>query len=412
MERVVFRSFRGRSRSCGEFASFAMQRPIYLDHHATTPVDPRVLEAMLPYFREKFGNAASINHLYGWEAAEGVATAREQVARLLNVAAEAIVFTSGATESNNLALKGVLRRYAPGKHLVTTAAEHKSVLDPAKKLRRMGYEATVLPVDQYGKVDPQQVADAMRPETVLVSVMSANNEVGTYSPIAEIGRFCRERGVLFHTDAAQSIGKSPIDLKATAVDLLSFSGHKIYGPKGVGVLCVCQESTPVKLEPLLDGGGHERRLRSGTLPVPLIVGLGVACEIASQEMQGEETRLRALRERLWCGLEEALPGIRLNGDPEGRLAGNLNVGFEGVDGDALMTELKGVAVSSGSACTSANPEPSHVLRAMGVPESLSRASLRFGLGRFTTEEEVDKALELVVAAVRRLRQLTLRQAAR
>ena len=376
-----------------------MELPIYLDHHATTPVDPRVLSAMLPFFTEKFGNAASINHAFGWAAAEAVETAREQVARLLRAPARSLVFTSGATESNNLALKGVLGR-ARGGHLITSAAEHRAVLDPAAKLRRQGHEVSILPVDRYGILAAPQVAAALRDDTALVSVMLANNEVGTLNPVQEIGALCRARGVPFHCDAAQAAGKLPIDLDAWPIDLLSLSGHKLYAPKGIGVLYVRGDGP--RLEPLFDGGGHERRLRSGTLPVPLIVGLGAACELARQQMHDDATRIAALRDRLWAGLQR-IPGISLNGHPTERLAGNLNVSFDGVDGEALMMSLKEIAVSSGSACTSADPEPSHVLRAMGVGDALSRASLRFGIGRFNTEPQIDFAIEHVADAVQRVR---------
>jgi cysteine desulfurase len=382
-----------------------MRLPIYLDHHATTPVDPRVVAALLPYFTEKFGNAGSVNHRFGTEAAEAVETAREQVARLLNVPPKGIVFTSGATEANNLALKGVLWKARPGSHLITSAAEHRAVLDPAKRLEREGYAVTVLPVDREGRVDPEQVAAAMRPETVLVSLMVANNEVGTLNPVAEMGRICRDRRVLLHCDAAQAAGKIPLDLAEWPIDLLSLSGHKLYAPKGIGVLYVRPGAPRIRLEPLFDGGGQEGRLRSGTLPVPLIVGLGAACDIARRELPDEAARLLMLREQLWAGLQSNLDGIHLNGPIERRLPGNLNVSFEGVDGEALMMSLTDIAVSSGSACTTADPEPSHVLRAMGVSDALSRASLRFGLGRFNTAEEIDFAIEAVTAAVKRLRQM-------
>jgi len=360
---------------------------------------------MLPYFSEKFGNASSINHVFGWEARDAVERARQQVAALVGAEPREVVFTSGATESNNLALKGVLRASRPGSHLVTTAAEHRAVLDPARRLQREGYQLTVLPVDRYGRVDPQQVADAIQPHTVLVSVMWANNEVGTLSDVEAIGRVCRSRGVVFHCDAAQAVGKLPVDLRQVPVDLLSVSAHKMYGPKGVGALVVRRGVRPVRLEPLLDGGGHENRFRSGTLPVPLIVGFGRCCEIAAEEMPEEAARLRQLRDRLWTRLSNELDGVRLNGHPTERLAGNLNVSFEGVDGDALVAQLRGVAVSSGSACSTADPGPSHVLRSMGLSEALCRASLRFGLGRWTTAEEIDRAAAEVVDVVRRLRSL-------
>ena len=378
-------------------------RPIYLDHHATTPVDPRVLEAMLPFFGEKFGNAASVNHVYGWEAAEAVETAREKIAELLGADVRSLVFTSGATEANNLAIKGVLQAAAPQSHVITTAAEHRSVLDPLRHLARRGTEVTFLNVDSAARVTQDDIALAIRPNTVLVSVIWANNEVGSLNPIREIGELCRERGILFHTDAVQAIGKLPVDLSTLAVDLLSGSAHKVYGPKGVGLLYVRRGGPRIAIEPLVHGGGHEQRLRSGTLPVPLIVGFGEACRIAGLEMPAERTRLAGLRDRLWKGLSSQLDGLVLNGHPSDRLAGNLNLSFEGVDGEALMTGLSGIAVSSGSACTSADPEPSHVLRAMGRSDSLTRASLRFGLGRSTTADQIDRAIAIVVEAVRRLR---------
>lgn len=405
--------------------------PIYMDNHSTTRVDPRVLECMLPYFSEKFGNAASITHSFGREAADAVAAAREQVARLIGAPSSALIFTSGATESNNIALKGVV--HAAGKatgfrdnslrssdrpHLITTAAEHRSVLDPVKRLKRSGYRVTLLPVDRYGLVDPQQVADAIQPATVLVSVMMANNEVGSINDVSEIGRICRERGVLLHTDAAQAVGRIPIDLATLPVDLVSLTAHKLYGPKGVGGLVVrrgdptgrADAGAPAKppvrrilIDPLFDGGGHERRLRSGTLPVPLIVGFGRACELAGGVLAEESARIAGLRDRLYARLCERIDGLVLNGHPDRRLPGNLSVSVEGVDGDALMTSLRDVAVSSGSACTSADPEPSHVLRAMGLSDILTRTSLRFGLGRFNTREEVDYAVDYVAACVARLR---------
>lgn len=381
------------------------QPPIYLDCHATTPVDPHVLAAMLPYFAEKFGNAASINHSFGTEAREAVERSRERIAALLNATPNTLIFTSGATEANNLALKGVLHKAVPGSHLIVNQAEHRAILDPAKKLQREGYELTVLPVDRFGMVDPQQVADSLRPNTALVSVMLANNEVGTLNPIRDIGAICRAKGVLFHTDASQAVGKVPIDFAGLSVDLLSLSGHKLYAPKGIGALFVRRDGPRIKIESQLDGGGHEHHLRSGTLPVPLIVGLAKACDLAGSEMPLEQPRIAALRDRLWNALTAQLDGLTQNGHPTLRLAGNLNVSFPDVDGAALMTALTEIAVSSGSACTSADPEPSHVLRAMGITEALSKASLRFGLGRFTTAEQIDFAANHVAAAVTRLRQV-------
>ena len=409
---------------------------IYLDNHATTRVAPEVLAAMLPYFTEEYGNAASVNHAFGWRAAEAVERAREQVARLLNCPAEWIVFTSGATEANNLAIKGLCRlgtlaRPGTGKSahppgFVTNVAEHPSVLDIAKRLRRQGIDVTVLPVDRHARVDPQQVADSIRPETMLVSVMLANNEVGTINPLAEIGRVCRERGVLLHCDAVQAIGKIPVDLQQLPVDLLSLSAHKFHGPKGVGALIVRRDGPRIPLEPLFDGGGHEQHLRSGTLPVPLVVGFGAACELADDAVprplgsghdvversrplpdgRGTDSarQMAALRDRLWQRLQSELEGLSLNGPPLAeRLPNNLNFSVAGVDGEALMSSLKLIAVSSGSACSTAEPEPSHVLRAIGVSDVLSRASLRFGLSRYTTEAEIDVAVAEVAQSVQRLR---------
>jgi cysteine desulfurase len=381
----------------------AHSRPIYLDNHATTRVDPRVVAAMLPFFDAQFGNAASINHCYGWEAAEAVENARQRITRFLNASSDSILFTSGGTESNNLAIKGVMRAAPRGSHLVVSAVEHRSVLDSAKRLARQGYELTIVPVDRTGRVDPRAVAEAFRPQTVLASVILANNEVGTINPVREIAEVCRARNVLLHCDAVQAVGRIPVDLRSLSADLVSFSAHKLCGPKGVGALYLRSEGPPIRMEPLFDGGGHERRLRSGTLPVPLIVGFGAACLLASEERSEEAQRLKALRDRLWEGLSRRLAGLFVNGHPAERLPGNLNVSFDDVDGEALMTSLTEIAVSSGSACTSADPEPSHVLRAMGVSEARSKASLRFGLGRFTTAEEIEFAIDYVAATVTRLR---------
>ncbi len=382
---------------------------IYLDNHATTRVAPEVLQAMLPYFTEDFGNAASVNHAFGWRAAAAVEKAREQIVQRLNCLADWIVFTSGATEANNLAIKGVALSRSPASrktiHFITNVAEHHSVLDVAKRLHRNGVDVTLLPVDRFGQVDPQQVADAIKPETVLVSVMLANNEVGTLNPIEEIGKICREREVLLHCDAVQALGKLPIDLSQRPVDLLSLTAHKLHGPKGIGALIVRRDRRRIPIEPLFDGGGHEHHLRSGTLPVPLIVGFGAACEF-SADMTAVADRMVSLRDRLWQKLQTALNGLSLNGHPTERLPNNLNISVAGVDGEALMTSLKNIAVSSGSACSTAEPEPSHVLRAMGVSESLSRASLRFGLSRYTTEAEIGAAAQEVIAVVKRLRGAT------
>jgi cysteine desulfurase len=377
-----------------------MQLPIYLDNHATTRTDPRVVEAMLPYFTEHYGNAASV-HGFGQKALEAVDHGRRQIAELIGADAKEIVFTSGATESNNLALKGAAAIYRrQGSHIVTTQVEHRAVLDPCRRLERDGFRVTYVPVDAQGRVSPQQVAEALRPETILVSVMLANNEVGTLQPVAEIGKICRERRVLLHTDATQAVGKIPVDVETLGADLLSMSAHKMYGPKGVGALYVRRR---VRLEPIFDGGGHERGMRSGTLPVSSIIGFGKACELCAEAMPSEAQRCRRLRDLLYEGLTARLQDISLNGDSFERLPGNLNVSFADVNGEALLMALKNVAVSSGSACTSASVEPSYVLRAMGVPDDLAHASIRFGVGRFNTEEEIDFAIEEVTKVVGRLR---------
>jgi cysteine desulfurase len=378
---------------------------IYMDNHATTRVDERVLSAMLPWFTERYGNPASISHAFGGEAREAVAEARQAIGDAIHAAPESIVFTSGATESNNLALKGVLWGARGGGHLIINAAEHRAVLDPARRLQREGCELTFLPVDRFGMVDPQAVGEAIRPDTRLVSVMLANNEVGTLNPVAEIAAVCRERGVPVHCDAAQGVGHMPVDVGALGVQLLSFTAHKLYGPKGVGTLFVSRESPRVRLTPLLDGGGHERGLRSGTLPTPLVVGFAEAVRIASDEPADESTRVAGLRDRLSRELSASIEGCTVHGHPTRRLPGNLNVSISGVDGEALMLGVarRGLAVSSGSACTSADPEPSHVLRAMGVADVLCRASLRFGLGRFNSEQDVDAAVSIVREVVAALR---------
>jgi len=380
--------------------------PIYLDAQATTPVDPRVLEVMMPYFTEKFGNAASRTHAYGWAASAAVDKAREGVARAVGAVPEDIVFTSGATESNNLALSGVMEEAAArGRdHVVTTAIEHPSVLDVCARLERVGLRVTRVPVEPDGIVDPERVAKALEERTALVSVMLANNEIGTLQPVREIGRITRERGVLLHTDAAQAVGKLPIDVDAMGIDLLSMSAHKLYGPKGVGALYVRTRRPRVALAAQIHGGGHERGRRSGTLDVPGIVGFGAACALLQGEGGAEESRrVRALRDQLLSRLESALPGVAVNGDLERRLPGNLNVSFEGVESGALLGGLPGLAFSSGSACASAKPEPSHVLAALGLPEARRRGAVRFGVSRFTTPEEIERASELLVAKVRELR---------
>ena len=379
-----------------------MKLPVYLDYQATTPLDPRVLEAMLPFFSEHFGNPASRTHAFGWRAAAAVDAARAQVAALIGAPSpEEVLFTSGATESDNLALKGVMQACRDrGRHMVTVATEHHAVLDTCKRLEQDGLRVTYLPVDKHGRVLPEAVRSAITGDTVLVSVMAANNEVGTLAPLAEIGRITREKGVLFHTDAAQAAGRIPLDVGALGVDLLSLSGHKLYGPKGIGALYVRRG---VHLSPQMEGGGHEFGLRSGTLNVPGIVGLGRACDLCRQEMAAETERLRAMRDRLHATISESLGNVFLNGHPVERLAGNLNLGFAGAAAEAIMATMKDVAVSSASACTTAAVEPSHVLRAMGVKRTLAHNSIRFGLGRFTTEEEVDYVARRVVEVVRAVR---------
>jgi len=381
--------------------------PVYMDNHATTRVDPRVVEAMLPFFDSEFGNAASRTHVFGWRAEEAVTRARTRMARLIGADPKEIVFTSGATESNNLAIFGAFEALrSKGDHVVTGATEHNAVLDPIERLRTRGARVTVLPVDGHGRVDPDDLRRAISGRTVLVSLMFANNEVGTLHPLAEIGRICKEKGVLLHSDAAQAAGKVPVDVQALGVDLLSMSAHKVYGPKGVGALYVRRKNPRVVLEPILFGGGHERGLRSGTLNVPGIVGFGAALEIAGSEMPEESRRVRALRDRLHEGIVKNLDDVLLNGHPVERLPNNLNLSFAGVEGEALMMALDGVAVSSGSACTSAKKEPSHVLRAMGRSDDQAVTSIRFGLGRFNTRDEVDDVVERVAGAVRRLRSIS------
>lgn len=382
-------------------------RPIYLDNHATTKTDPRVLEAMLPFFSEIYGNSASISHKYGWEASDAVDHAREQVAKLLAAESREIVFTSGATEANNLAIKGPLDTLKKrGNHLITANNEHKAVLDPMKRLAREGWEVTFVNCDETGYVSVEAVEAALTDRTILVSIMAANNEIGTINPIAEIGSLCRSRGIVFHSDATQAVGKIALNVRADHIDLASLTAHKFYGPKGIGALYVSRRDPQVRLAPLFDGGGHERGARSGTLAVPLIVGLGEACRIALEERDEEAKRILDLRERLHTGLAARVEAIQLNGHPTFRVPGNLNLSFDYVDGEALMMAMRGIAVSSGSACSAANPEPSHVLMAMGIEEDMARASLRFGLGRFTTEEEIDFAIEHVAEAVGKLRPMS------
>ncbi|MFI5297554.1 MAG: IscS subfamily cysteine desulfurase [Polyangiales bacterium] len=392
-----------------------MQLPIYMDYHATTPVDPRVLEAMIPYFTTKFGNAASRSHSFGWTAEEAVETSRESVARLIGAVdekskepdAKSIVFTSGASESDNLALKGVAHFYKEkGNHLITSKIEHKAILDTCKRLEKEGFEVTYLDVDKYGMVRPEDVAAAMTEKTILVSIMLANNEIGTVQPLGEIGKLTRARGVLLHSDAVQGIGKVAFDVNAMNVDLASITAHKMYGPKGVGALYVRRSKPRVRLEAQMDGGGHERGMRSGTLNVPGIVGFAKACELMIAEGASEAARLASQRDSLWKKLQAKLDCLDLNGHPKHRLPGNLNVSFNFVEGEALMMAIKDVAVSSGSACTSASLEPSYVLRALGVGEEAAHSSIRFGLGRFTTDEEIDYVADLVVRQVTKLRDLS------
>jgi len=385
----------------------AVKLPIYMDNHATTACDPRVFEAMRPYFTEVFGNSASRNHQFGWEAEEAVENGRKQVASLIGATSKEIVFTSGATESDNLAIKGVADMYYErGDHIITLVTEHKAVLDTCKKLEKRGFKVTYLPVGSDGLVSPDDIKNAMTDKTILVSVMIANNEIGVIQPIAEIGRICRERGVLFHTDATQGVGKIPFNVHELNVDLASLSGHKIYGPKGVGALYVRRKNPRVVVVPMMDGGGHERGMRSGTLNVTGIVGLGKACEIAGEEMSAENERMFTLKERLRTGIMDEIPDVYINGHPTERLPGNLNISFAYVEGESLLMGINDIAVSSGSACTSASLEPSYVLKALGVGEELAHSSIRFGLGRFNTEEEVDYTVGRVNEAVNRLRELS------
>ncbi|MEJ6482916.1 IscS subfamily cysteine desulfurase [Nostoc punctiforme UO1] len=380
-------------------------RPIYLDCHATTPVDERVLAAMIPYFTEKFGNASSIGHIYGWESEAAVKQTRETLAAAINATPEEIVFTSGATEANNLAIKGVAEAYfKKGQHIITVATEHNAVLDPCNYLKTLGFEITILPVKKDGLIDLTELNKAFRPETILVSVMAANNEIGVLQPIAEIGELCHAYNIIFHTDAAQAIGKTPLDVQAMKIDLMSLTAHKVFGPKGIGALYVRRRDPRVQLAPQQHGGGHERGMRSGTLYTPQIVGFGKAVEIALAEQATETKRLTQLRQSLWSQLSQ-LEGIHLNGHPQQRLAGNLNISVEGVDGAALLLGLQPVmAVSSGSACSSASTAPSSVLTALGNPQQLAYASVRFGIGRFNTQEEIDIVAKHAIATIQSLRQ--------
>ena len=384
-----------------------MKLPIYMDNHATTPMDPRVFQAMTPYFTEHFGNAASRNHSFGWRAEEAVEKARKQIADLIGASSKEIIFTSGATESDNLAIKGVAEMYAEkGNHIITVATEHKAVLDTSKHFEKRGCRVTYLPVLQSGLIDLDMLREAITDKTILVSVMWANNEIGVIQPIAEIGRICRERGVLFHSDAVQAIGKVPVSVIRDNIDILSITAHKLYGPKGVGALYVRRKNPRVQLTAQMDGGGHERGMRSGTLNVPGIAGLGEACEIAGREMDQEAARLKRLRDKLAGRFTAELDEVYINGTMESRLPGNLNISFAYVEGESLLMGINDIAVSSGSACTSATLEPSYVLKALGAADEIAHSSIRFGLGRFNTEEEVDYAGDKVVEVVKKLRELS------
>lgn len=381
----------------------AASKRVYLDNNATTPVDPRVLEEMMPYFNEKFGNAASRNHAFGWEADESVQTAREQIANLIGASPKEIIFTSGATESNNLAIKGVAQNYAAkGNHIISCSTEHKAVIDPLKKLEAEGFKVTWLPVDTNGQIDLQALETSINGRTIMVSLMLANNETGVFQPVKEIGEIAKKHEIIFMSDATQAVGKIPVDVNELGVDLMSCSAHKMYGPKGIGGLYVRNKDPKVSIDSLIDGGGHEKGMRSGTLNVPGIVGLGKACELCSTEMEGDEIKLGQLRDHLENELL-ALSGTKRNGREDDRLSHVSNISFENIDGEKLLLSLNGLAVSQGSACTSATMEPSHVLNAMGVSDELAYASLRFGLGRFTTEDDIAFAIEKVKTAIDDLR---------
>ena len=385
-----------------------MKLPIFLDNHSTNPMDPRVLETMLPYFVEKFGNAASRNHAFGWAAEEAVENARKQIAKLIKADPKEIVFTSGGTESDNLAIKGVLEMYGEkGTHIITSSTEHRAVLDTVKALEGKG-KATVtyLPVDKFGMVSPEDVRNAITERTILISVMLANNEIGTINPVKEIGKIAKEKGILFHCDATQAVGKIPVDVQEMGIDLMAFTAHKLYGPKGIGALYVRKKNPRVRIIAQMDGGGHERGMRSGTLPVPLIVGFGKACELCEQEMVQETARLIAMRDRLEASIMKALEETYLNGHPTSRLPGNLNISFAYVEGESLLMGMKDIALSSGSACTSATLEPSYVLRALGVGTELAHSSIRFGLGRFNTDDEIDYTIKKVIEIVTKLREMS------
>nr|GMC68002.1 cysteine desulfurase, mitochondrial [Ipomoea batatas] len=381
-------------------------RPLYLDVQATSPVDPRVVDAMLPYYLSRFGNPHSRTHLYGWESDRAVEAARAHVAALINASPKEIIFTSGATESNNVSVKGVMHFYKEKKrHVITTQTEHKCVLDSCRHLQQEGFDVTYLPVDPDGLVNLDELRAAIRPDTGLVSIMMVNNEIGVIQPVHEIGEICREFNVPFHTDAAQALGKIPIDVETMNISLMSLSGHKIYGPKGVGALYM-RRRPRIRVEPQMNGGGQERGIRSGTVPTPLVVGFGAACELAKKEMEYDTVNIKALQDRLLNGIKARIDGVVVNGSLERRYAGNLNLSFAYVEGESLLMGLKEVAVSSGSACTSASLEPSYVLRALGVEEDMAHTSIRYGIGRFTTEEEIDRAVELTVNQVEKLREMS------
>uniref|UniRef100_A0A7N0ZRW8 cysteine desulfurase n=1 Tax=Kalanchoe fedtschenkoi TaxID=63787 RepID=A0A7N0ZRW8_KALFE len=381
-------------------------KPLYLDMQATSPVDPRVLDAMLPYYIDRYGNPHSRTHMYGWESDEAVERARGQVAELIGASAKEIIFTSGATESNNISVKGVMHFYREKKkHVITTQTEHKCVLDSCRHLSQEGFEVTYLPVKSDGLVDLERLRSEIRPDTGLVSVMAVNNEIGVIQPMEEIGAICKEFGVPFHTDAAQALGKIPVDVEKWNVSLMSLSGHKVYGPKGIGGLYM-RRRPRIRVEPQMNGGGQERGIRSGTVPTPLVVGFGAACELAKKEMEYDDKRIRALQERLLNGIRSKIDMVVVNGSTDRRYPGNLNLSFAYVEGESLLMGLKEVAVSSGSACTSASLEPSYVLRALGVDEDMAHTSIRFGIGRFTTEEEIDRAVELTVRQVEKLREMS------
>ncbi|PIA45374.1 hypothetical protein AQUCO_01700725v1 [Aquilegia coerulea] len=381
-------------------------RPLYLDMQATSPVDPRVLDSMLPYYLSRYGNPHSRTHLYGWESDSAVELARSQVSSLIKASSKEIVFTSGATESNNISVKGVMHFYKEKKkHVITTQTEHKCVLDSCRHLQQEGFDVSYLPVGKDGILDLDLLRKSIRPDTGLVSVMMVNNEIGVIQPMEEIGKICKEFGIPFHTDAAQALGKVPIDVEKMNVSLMSLSGHKIYGPKGVGALYM-RRRPRIRVEPQMNGGGQERGIRSGTVPTPLVVGMGAACELAMKEMEYDEKRIKGLQERLLNGITSKIDGVVVNGSTERRYAGNMNISFAYVEGESLLMGLKEVAVSSGSACTSASLEPSYVLRALGVEEDMAHTSIRFGIGRFTTEAEIDRAVELTVKQVEKLREMS------